>query len=348
MKLKAKNIPTKLGIVAMALVAATVFQPWTLGQSKTEQITVDGSSTVYPITEKMAEMFNAEPDHKLDVTVNFSGTGGGFEKFCAGETDISNASRPISRQEMEACYNGGVAYIELPIAFDALTVVVNPANDWVDKITVEELKKIWQPEAEGNIKNWSDVRDSWPQEPLKLFGPGRDSGTFDYFTEAIMGTEGASRNDFVPSEDDDILVEGVVEDPNALGYFGFAYYEANQDKLKAVAIDSGNGPVLPSRETVENAEYQPLARPLFIYINAQAAQNKPALEDFVKFYLQKAPEIVKQVGYIPLPQEGYDLGKIHFERGKVGTVFDGKSEFNLTIGELLRKQAAYLPEQLSQ
>lgn len=343
--MKVKKLWLRLGIIALAIVVTTLLQPWTIAQSnKTEQIIVDGSSTVYPITEKIATAFNTEPDHQLDVTVNFSGTGGGFAKFCAGETDISNASRPITKAEMKACLDAMVAYIELPIAFDALSVVTHKSNDWAKSITLEELKTMWEPAAEGQVTNWSQVRSDWPDKPLKLYGAGTDSGTFDYFTEAVMGEAGASRTDYVASEDDEVLVDGVSQDPNALGYFGLAYYETNQDKLNLVAIDSGNGPVTPSRETVENAQYQPLSRPLFIYVNAKKAQDKPALEDFVKFYLQKASEIVTTVGYIPLPAEGYNLAKIHFERGKVGTVFGGSSVFNLTIGELLRKQAEYIVE----
>ncbi|MDJ0593098.1 MAG: PstS family phosphate ABC transporter substrate-binding protein [Pleurocapsa sp. MO_226.B13] len=303
-------------------------------------INIDGSSTVYPITNAIAEQYRtAKAD--TDITVNFSGTGGGFKKFCAGETEINNASRPISAAEMKACKEAGVAYIELPIAFDALTVIANPANDWLESITIEELAKIWSPEAEDRVNRWNQVNSEFPDRPLNLYGPGEASGTYDYFTEAVVGESGASRSDYLKSEDDNILVQGVEQDPNALGYLGLAYYESDQDNMKAVAVDRGEGPVLPSRETVEAGEYQPLSRPLFIYVNSSAAQKNPDLQEFVEMYIEQAPEVVTQVGYVPLPEDGYQLTEIHFQRGKVGTVFEGKSAFNLTIGELLRKQATF-------
>jgi phosphate transport system substrate-binding protein len=277
----------------------------------------------------------------VQVTVGISGTGGGFKKFCAGETDISNASRPILTVEMKACNSSGVRYIELPIAYDALTVVVHPQNDWVKSITIAELKKMWSPAAQGKITRWKQVRSSWPDQALKLYGAGNQSGTFDYFTEAIVGKARASRSDYTASEDDNVLVKGVGKDRNALGYFGFAYYEANPNKLKAVAVDNGKEPVLPSRQTVEKGQYQTLSRPLFIYVNAKSAQTKPALKEFVDFYIEKAPTLVTSVGYVPLPPEGYYLDNVHFNRGKVGTVFAGEAQLNLTIGELLRKQTTF-------
>ncbi|NET07547.1 MAG: PstS family phosphate ABC transporter substrate-binding protein [Symploca sp. SIO2B6] len=306
-----------------------------------QTIRIDGSSTVYPITQAVAKEFNAKNKVPAQVTVDFSGTGGGFEKFCAGETDINDASRPIQLDEMEKCKAEGVAYIELPVAFDALSVVVNSQNNWASDITLAELKKIWEPQAQGKITNWNQVRASWPDKPLNLYGPGTDSGTYDYFTEAIVGKAGASRSDFFDSEDDDILVEEISEDPNAIGYFGLAYYEANPGQMKPLAISNGNALVLPSVETVENATYQPLSRPLFIYVNLGSAKDNPAVREFVYYYLEKAPEIVSTVGYVPLPKEGYHLNKVHYNQGKVGSVFEGKSQFNLTIGELLRKQAKY-------
>lgn len=305
------------------------------------KIRVDGSSTVFPITEAIANEFNKTQADAVNVTVEFSGTAGGFEKFCAGKTDINNASRPISTSEMAACREAGIPYIELPVAFDALTVVVNPQNNWASDITVAELKTIWQPASEGKITKWNQVRASWPDKPLNLYGPGKDSGTFDYFSEAIVGQADASRNDFTDSEDDQVLVKGVSSDPNALGYFGLAYYEDNQDQLKALAVDSGSGAVLPSPEVVQRARYQPLARPLFIYVNADAAQKNPNLREFVEFYLDNAPQVVRSVGYVPLPEESYRHAEIHFHRFKVGTVFDGQAQFNLTLGELLRKQATF-------
>lgn len=330
---------TTLSIAILMQACATV------DYQESPPVFVDGSSTVYPITERILEEFQAtKTTQTVDIRNAFSGSTGGFRKFCNGETNISAASRPISQAEMKACDQAQVRYIELPIAFDAITIVVNKNNNWAKNITVQELKTMWQPQAEGKITRWQQVRDSWPDNPLNLFAPGEDSGTFDYFTEAIMGEADSSRRDFVFSEDDDALVKGVSQDPNALGYFGLAYYEENQDKISALAVDGGNGPVFPSLETVENGQYQPLSRPLFIYVNAKAAQENPLLEEFVKFYLEKAPELVTQVGYVPLPEEGYHLAKINFQRFKVGTVFDGKSQFDLTLGELLKKQAKFKEE----
>ncbi|MDJ0634760.1 MAG: PstS family phosphate ABC transporter substrate-binding protein [Xenococcaceae cyanobacterium MO_188.B29] len=314
------------------------------GQTDSEQnlsIKIDGSSTVYPLTQKIAEEFKQTREETANISVDFSGTGGGFKKFCAAQIDMNNASRPISTTEMTTCKEAGVAYIELPVAFDALTVVVNPANDWVESLTIQDLAKIWSTQAENKITRWNQVRPDFPDRPLNLFAPGEDSGTFDYFTEAIMGTDGVSRKDYVSSEDDNILVQGVRQDPNALSYFGLAYYEARQNEMKAVAIDKGEGAVLPTRETVESGEYQPLSRPLFIYVNSSAAQKNPILKEFVEFYLEQASEVVSEVGYVPLPEDGYLLTQIHFQRGKVGTVFGGESVYSLTIGELLRQQASF-------
>ena len=337
-----KESRKKIAFIAATLSIATAIGSCSGGvvSKQNPPVEIDGSSTVYPITKAIADSYNTEKAN-TDLKVNFSGTGGGFKKFCAGNTQINNASRPISETEMKACKDNGIAYIELPVAFDALTVVVNPANDWLESITVEELNKIWSPEAETKIVRWNQVNPQLPNKPLNLYAPGEASGTYDYFTEAIVGDSGASRHDYLKSEDDETLVQGVEQDPNALGYFGLAYYEANKDKMKAVAVDSGNGAVLPSRETVEAAEYQPLSRPLFIYVNSSAAQKNPAVKEFVETYLELAPEVVTQVGYVPLPEDGYQLTEIHFQRGKVGTVFEGKSAFNLTIGELLRKQATF-------
>lgn len=307
-------------------------------QADIEPIQIDGSSTVYPITVAVAQAYQQQSP-EAQVTVNFSGTGGGFEKFCAGETQINDASRPILRQEMAACKQAGVPYIELPIAFDALTVVVHPQNDWVDYLSIAELQTIWEPAAQGKITRWNQVRPNWPNQPLNLFGPGTDSGTYDYFVEAI-GVD-ASRSDYTASEDDDVIAQGVIQDPNALGYFGFAYYEENQDQLQAVTIEGSKGLARPTQEAVVGAIYQPLSRPLFIYVNAVAAQSNPALEDFVEFYLEQAPAIVATVGYIPLPDEGYHIAEITLQQGEVGTVFEGKPELDLTIAEVLRRRAEY-------
>ena len=328
----------KTSVVA-GLLAITVAACGGTTSEMAGDIAIDGSSTVFPVSEAIVKDFLAE-NAAVQVNVDFSGTGGGFRKFCAGETDINNASRPISQKEMTACREAGVPYIELPVAFDGLVVVVNSANDWVDDLTTAELKKIWDAKAEDRIERWSQVRKGFPNRPLTLFGPGEDSGTFDYFTEAILGDAG-SRQDYVSSEDDDVLVVGMKKDPNALGYFGLAYYEANAADLKPVAIDSGKGPVLPSQETVESAQYQPLARPLFIYVNADRAQKNPALREFVEFYLDNAATTASTVGYIPLPAEAYHSDRVAFSTGEVGTVFDGKPQFDLTIAELMRKRAQF-------
>lgn len=338
---KSSNLIRSIVMSCLGTVFLTVSIPLTAQEN--QSIEIDGSSTVYPITQKIVEEYQTSQKQPVnaDIKVEFSGTGGGFERFCRGETDINNASRPIQTNEMEACNQAEVRYIELPVAFDALTVVVNPQNDWLDSITLEELKKIWSPEAQQKIIRWNQVRASFPDRPLNLYGPGKDSGTFDYFTEAVMGEAGSSRTDYTASEDDDVLVEGVSQDPNALGYFGLAYYEERVNEIKAVAIDSGKGAILPSKETVEQAQYQPLARPLFIYINAASAQKNPALRQLIEFYLTQAPELVSEVGYVPLPEEAYHINKVTFYKGEVGTVFEGQSQFNLTIPELLRKQARF-------
>ncbi len=304
-------------------------------------VKVDGSSTVFPISDAVAKEFR-QSNPSVEVAVESSGTTGGFRKFCAGETDISNASRPISTEEIATCRNAGIRYVELPIAFDALTVAVNPQNDWAKDLTVEELKKLWEPAAQGKIKTWQQVRSSFPNQPITLYGAGTDSGTYDYFAEVIMG--GAdTRTDYTGSENDDVLVEGIAKDPTALGFFGLAYFEKNQNRLKAVAIDDGKGKgaVLPSRQTVESAAYQPLSRPLFIYINLQASQKNTGLRDFVQFYLKNAKRIVETVGYAPLPQEAYDIGSVHLYKGEVGTAYDGKPQPYLTIREVLLKEQTF-------
>jgi phosphate transport system substrate-binding protein len=311
-------------------------------QQNLSSIKVDGSSTVFPISQAISQRFRQTPAGlKSQISATSSGTSAGFRRFCAGETDISDASRPINPKEMEACRKNGVPYIELPVAFDALTVVVHPQNTWAKDITVAELRRIWEPSAQGKILTWNQVRSTWPNRPLKLFAPGADSGTFDYFTEAIVGKVDASRKDYTASEDDQVIVRGVSQDPNALGYFGFSYFEDNRNRLRSLSIDNGKGPVLPSRQTVANSEYQPLARPLFIYVNAKQAQTKPALKAFVEYYLKNAEQVSAQVGYIPLPADGYRLGQLHFVRGKVGTVFAGKAQIGITIGELLRRRAEF-------
>jgi phosphate transport system substrate-binding protein len=326
------------GIVPMALLLLGI-SACTPSQTS-QSIAINGSSTVYPITEAVVADFSGGKKG-VDIDVEFSGTGGGFKLFCEGKTDIADASRPINKQEMKLCNDNQVRYVELPIAFDAITVVSNPKNDWLKSLTVEELKRIWEPAAEKTLTRWNQVRPEFPDQPINLYSPGEDSGTFDYFTEAIVGQAGASRLDTLKSEDDEILVQGVVQDLYSLGYFGFAYYEGRIADLKAIGVDNGRGPVLPSRETVEKSEYQPLSRPLFIYVNATKAQENPALREFVDFYLANASATATKVGYIPLPEEAYNLGKISFNKGEVGTVFGGESVMDLTIGELLKKQASF-------
>jgi phosphate transport system substrate-binding protein len=308
--------------------------------TKAQVVQIDGSSTVFPVTEAVAEEFQKAKKGNVKVTVGISGTGGGFKKFCRGETDISNASRPILKQEIEACKRSDVEFFELPVAYDALTVIVNPKNDWAPSMTVAELKKIWEPAGQGKVTTWNQVRPNWPNAPLKLFGPGADSGTFDYFTEAIVGKAKSSRGDFTASEDDNVLVQGVANDRNALGFFGFAYYIENQKRLKAVAVDGGKGPVAPSAKTVEDGTYQPLSRPIFIYVSKKAI-GKPEVKEFVDFYLKNAPALVKEVKYVALPAKAYTLGLEHLQKGKIGTVFGGEAEVGVKIDDLLKREAKF-------
>jgi phosphate transport system substrate-binding protein len=298
-------------------------------------IRVDGSSTVYPIAEAVAEEYQrANPANK--VTVGISGTGGGFQKFCRNEIDIADASRPIKATEVEACAKTGVQFIELPVAYDGLAVVVNPKNTWATSMTVAELKKLWEPAAQGTIKRWSQVRPGWPDREIHLFGAGVDSGTFDYFTEAIVGKEDQSRGDYTSSEDDNIIVQGVAGDELALGYFGFAYYEENKDKLKLLGIDdgdetNGSGPIQPSPQTVNDGTYRPLSRPVFIYPTVKALE-RPEVLGFIEFFLSKGAPLVREVGYIPLADGEYDLVRKRLAARKTGSMFEGTdshSKFSL-------------------
>ena len=275
------------------------------------EVKIDGSSTVYPITEAVAEDFG-NINKEVNVAAAESGTGGGFKKFGRGEIDINDASRPIKSTEDSLCKANNISYQELLIAFDGLAVVVNPQNDWCKDITVAELKKIWEPEAQGKIMKWSQVRAGWPDQEIHLFGAGSQSGTFDYFTEAICGKAKASRGDYTASEDDNVLVQGIAGDKYALGFFGLAYFEANKDKLKLLAVDNGSGAVAPTLETVKNKSYAPLSRPLFIYVSGSSAA-RPEVRAFVEFYLDQAEALSKEVGYVPLTAEETQKEKEKFK-----------------------------------
>jgi phosphate transport system substrate-binding protein len=302
-------------------------------------VKVDGSSTVFPVTEAVAEDFQKAKKQKVKVTVGISGTGGGFKKFCRGETDVSNASRPILKAEMADCAKAGIEYVELPVAFDALTVVINPKNTFIKQLTVAEMKKMWEPAAQGKVTRWNQVNPAWPDQPMKLFGPGADSGTFDYFTEAVVGKSKSSRGDFTASEDDNVLVTGVSRDVNGLGYFGYAYYVENKDKLKAVPIVNEKGQAVePSMEAVEKGTYTPLARPIFIYVNVKSL-GKPEVKEFVEYYMKNGGKLAREVKYVPLPEKAYAMAWDHVQKVKKGTVFGGVAEVGVTIEELLKREA---------
>ncbi len=303
-----------------------------------KSVTVDGSSTVFPISEAMAEEFQ-KANKDIKVTVGKSGTGGGFKKFCNGETDISNASRPIKPEEEELCKKGNIEYIELPISYDGLSVVVNPASK-IECLKVDELKKMWESEAQGKINTWDQIRPDLPKEKIGLYGPGTDSGTYDFFTKAVIGKEGKSRGDFTASEDDNTLVQGVSSNKNGLGFFGFAYYVNNKDKLKLVGIDGGKGCVKPSDETINDGTYQPLSRPEFIYISKKSS-TKPEVKAFVDFQLNVAnKKFISEVGSTPLPDDLMTEVQARFTAGKTGSVFAGKggSQVNLTLKDLIKQE----------
>ena len=322
-----------LPIVSAALLAVPL-----ASQAQQKVVRVDGSSTVYPITEAVAEEFQKAKKQQIKVTVGISGTGGGFKKFCRGDTDLSGASRPILKGEMEECRKAGIEYFELPVAFDALTVVVHPKNAFIKQLSLAQMKKMWEPAAQGKVMRWNQVDAQWPDQPMKLFGPGADSGTFDYFTEAVVGKAKSSRGDFTASEDDNVLVQGVSRDVNGLGYFGFAYYVENQDKLKAVPIVNDKGQaVTPSMEAVEKGTYAPLSRPIFIYVNAKSLA-KPEVKEFVEYYMKNGAALAREVKYVPLPAAAYKTALEHVEKGKKGTVFGGVAEVGVTIEELLRRE----------
>ncbi len=302
------RLPLAVILIAAILLTGCNGQPTTTpaasqtgGPALSGMVEIDGSSTVYPITEAVAEEFRkVYPGVRINVGI--SGTGGGFKRFVVGETQISDASRPIKDSEKEQAQHNGIEWVEMPVAYDGISVMVNPQNSWVTSMTIAELKKIWEPGS--TIKRWNQIRSEWPDQPINLYGPGTDSGTFEYFTEAVVGTAKASRADFTASEDDNVLVRGIAGDRNSLGYFGYAYYVENQDKLKLVAIDGGNGAVLPTVQTIENGTYAPLSRPIFIYAN-KAALARPEVKEFVRFYMTEGPELVAEVGYVPMPARVY-------------------------------------------
>jgi phosphate transport system substrate-binding protein len=302
-------------------------------------IKVDGSSTVFPVSQAVAEEF--QKAGKGTVTVGESGTGGGFKKFCRGEIEVTGASRPIKKQEADDCTKGGIEFIELPIAYDGLAVVVHPSNTWVQHLTVEELKKIWAPESK--ITNWKDVREGFPDKQLNLFGAGTDSGTYDYFTQAIVGKEHSSRGDYTANEDDNVLVQGVAGAEGALGFFGYAYYISNKDKLKIVPIDdgkpgNGDGPIAPATDTVMNGTYQPLSRPIFVYASV-AALKRPEVDAFVDYYLTNSVKLSAEVGYIALPAKAIELAQTRYKARKTGSLFSGGSKVGVTVEQLLAAEA---------
>jgi phosphate transport system substrate-binding protein len=310
------------------------------GANQRNIIKIDGSSTVFVTTEAVAEEFKREKGGAAKVTVGISGTGGGFKKFCRGEIDIADASRPILAAEMAEAKKNSIEYIEIPVCFDALTVAVNPKNDWCQSMTVAELKKIWEPTAQGKITHWNQIRPEWPKEKLTLYGAGSDSGTFDYFTEAVVGKAKSSRGDYTASEDDNVLVQGIEGDKYALGYIPYAYYASNAGKMKALGIqwdkNAVKEPVLPTAETVVKGTYNPLSRPLFIYVNRKSAE-RPEVKEFVEFYLKHAEKLVAEVKYVPLPAKAYEAGLARFHKLETGTGFGGVPEVGLAIDDLLKR-----------
>lgn len=316
----ARTVMTLAGAVSIMIAA--------LGQAPAQSITADGSSTVHPITAEAARRTRARVDNK------FSGTTAGFRRFCAGETDISNASRPINGAEIKTCAAAGVEYVELPIAFDAIAVVVHPANSWATSITTAELRKLWEPAAEGKVTRWRQVRAAWPDRPITLYGRGENSGTYDYFTRVIVGTTDASRKDYTASEAEEYLAAGIAADPNALGFFGVGAFFRHWEELKDLAVDSGAGPVHPAMREVLAGRYQPLARPLFLYVNAGSLKGKPEVRAFVQGYISGLQSWVHFTGYMPLSKQAYEKALRRLAAGTTGTRFGGEIQVGIGIDEL--------------
>ena len=339
MKLNSWHIPARLTGAVCAITTMAMALAVSPVHAQSGTVRIDGSSTVYPVTEAVAEEFQ-KAKRGTKVTVGISGTGGGFKKFCRGEIDIANASRPILTAEMADCAKAGIKFIELPIAFDALTVVINPKNTFVKSLSIAELRRMWEPGAQGKIMTWDQINPAFPKQPIKLFGAGSDSGTFDYFTEAIVGKAKSSRGDYTASEDDNVLVQGVQRDIGAIGYFGYAYFAENRDKLRAVPIvpATGGAGIEPSEQTVLGGKYQPLSRPIFIYVS-DAGLKRGEVRDFVDYYLRNGAKLAKEVKYVPLPARAYELALEHVKAGRRGTVFGGVPEVGITIEELMKREA---------
>jgi phosphate transport system substrate-binding protein len=346
MKLRLRHIPA-LGLLALTLAGCGQSAQDARGGaapagSGPSLVTLDGSSTVFPISEAVAEEFG-KANKDTRVTVGIAGTGGGFQKFCRGEIDIADASRPISATEVEACKKTGIEYIELPVAYDGIAIAVNPKNSWADKITSAELKTLWAPDAQNKVSKWSQVRKGWPDSEIHLFGAGVDSGTYDYFTEAVNGKAKASRGDFTSSEDDNVLIQGISNDELALGFVPYAYYEGNKGKLKLVPVDdgkadNGDGAITPSPDTIRTGTYQPLSRPVFIYVSKKASE-RPEVQRFVEFYVKNAQTLVTEVNYVGLGDAAYKLVEDRFAKRTTGSVFLGANTVGITIDQLLAKES---------
>jgi len=336
------SLTVLVGLSALVVSSYQSSQP----SQTTTIIKIDGSDTVYPITQEVSNDYNFQKNNGKSpsvktIEINSSGTSSGFKDFCLGKTDINNASRPIHTHELQQCQQNNVTFIELPIGFDAITIVVNAQNNWAQDITLAEIRKIWEPSAQGKITAWNQIRSTWPNKPLNLYGPDTDSGTFDYFTQIAVGKEGTIRKDYKADKNYKIMANKVSSDVNALAVMPYAYYNSNKDTLKALSVDSGTGAVMPSRTSVKWGKYRPFSRPLFIYVSYKSLRQKPNLREFLTLYMDKAPEFVSAIGNVPLTDHAYKLNNIHFNKGKVGTVFEGKSQFNLTLEQVLQKQAKF-------